>query len=140
MPLERPNSVASNSSPTPYWPDCVLKLAKAIAHAEGFGLPDAIPTRANNPGDLTGADAGSFRTMGTMNPEGVLHFVDVADGWQALYIKVNRMLSGKSLVYPLDMTLERVGLRYSGGKPEWASNVAEYLGVPVTATLQELAE
>ena len=104
-----------NTEPTSYWPDCVLKLAKAIANAEGFDNSDALPTRANNPGDLTGSDGGSFRTLGTMNPEGVLHFENLEDGWQALYIKVNRMLSGKSTMYPLNLTLDRVGLRYSGG-------------------------
>ena len=129
-----------SSAPNFYWPDCVLKLAKAIAHAEGFGEANAVPTLANNPGDLTGSDAGSFQTAGVMNREGVLKFVNLADGWQALYVKCNRMLSGKSTVYPLDMTLERVGLRYSGGDPNWSKNVAAYLGVPESTTLQELVE
>ena len=122
------------------WPNSVLQLAKAIAHAEGFGPPENLPTRANNPGDLTGLDAAGFPTNGTANDEGVWNFVNLADGWEALYIKVNRMLAGRSAVYPLTMTLEQVGLKYSGGNPDWAANVAAFLGVPTTTTLAELAD
>src|SRR2546425_241529 len=31
----------------------ITKFMVAIAEQEGFGIPGAIPTRANNPGDLT---------------------------------------------------------------------------------------
>jgi hypothetical protein len=124
-----------------HWSNSVLKFARAIAHAEGFGDPDAIPTKANNPGDLTGADGGSLRVIGTMNKEGVLHFENLDDGWLALHIKVDRMLSGKSKVYPLTLTLEQVGIRYSGSDSgDWARNVASYLGVTPQTTLQELSE
>lgn len=122
------------------WPDSVLKVAKAFSVAEGFGDPDAVPTRANNPGDVTGADANGFQTNGVVNKEGVVRFVNLVDGWEALYVKVNRMLSGKSYVYPLTMTLEQVGMKYSGGDVNWAQNVADYLGVPTTTTLTQLAE
>lgn len=122
-----------STAPEVYWPPCVLKLAKAISVAE------SSPPEWHNPGSLTGSDSGSFQTSGTGNAEGVWKFVNEADGWQALYIKVNRMLSGKSTVYPLNMPLERVGIRYSGGDPNWAKNVAAYLGVPESTTLQELA-
>ncbi len=124
----------STGEASSYWPDSVLRLAKAISVAEGSN------PEWNNPGDLTGADAGSFLTCGVANSEGVLKFVNAEDGWMALYAKVNRMLSGKSKVYPLDMSLERVGLLYSGGDPNWAVNVSRELAVPVTTTLQELSE
>ena len=115
------------------WPDNVIRVAKAFAVAEGSN------PSWNNPGDLTGADCGAFLTCGTANAEGVWKFVNEADGWTALYIKVARMLAGKSKVYPLDMMLEQVGLKYSGGDPNWAINVAKELGVSVTTTLRELA-
>lgn len=118
------------------WSPQVLKLAKAIATAEGFGVEGALPTRANNPGDLTGIDKGSFATNGTANSEGVWNFVNLADGWTALYFKVDRILRGASKVYPLTMTIEDMGETYSGGDPNWAANVAKSLGVPVTMTLQ----
>ncbi len=120
------------------WSPQVLKFAHAISVAEGFGPPGNLPTRANNPGDLTGIDKGSFATNGTANKEGVWNFVNLVDGWSALYLKVDRILRGASKVYPLTMTLEEMGTRYAGvGKPEWAINVAKDLGVPVTMTLQQ---
>lgn len=122
------------------WSNEVLQLSKAIAHAEGFGPPDALPTKARNPGDVTGSDAGSFQTNGVANPEGVWNFVNLEDGWQALYIKVDRILRGKSHTYPLTLTLEQVGERYAGiGHPEWAVNVSSYLGVHTSTTLAQLS-
>ena len=115
------------------WSPAVLKLAKAISVAEGS------PPEWNNPGDLTGVDAGSFPTCGYGNKEGVWKFLNNADGWTALYVKLNRMLAGQSRIYSLDMTLEDVGLKYSGGDPNWAVNVARELGVPVTTTLRDIA-
>jgi len=108
-------------------------LAKAISVAEGSN------PAWNNPGDLTGEDAGSFETNGTANSDGVWRFVNNVDGWLALYIKVNRMLLGRSEVYHLTDTLEIVGEKYSGGDPNWAKNVAAYLGVPESTTLAQLA-
>ena len=116
------------------WPNNVIKIALAIKKAEGSN-PDW-----NNPGDLTGADAGIFPTCGIANSEGVLKFVNAEDGWNALCIKVNRMLAGKSHVYPLTMTLAELGMKYSGKDPNWAKNVAAELHVPETITIQELAD
>ena len=116
------------------WPNNVIKIALAIKVAEGSN------PEWNNPGDLTGADAGNFPTCGTANAEGVLKFVNAEDGYNALCIKVNRMLAGKSSVYSLSMTLAEVGLKYSGRDPNWARNVAAYLNVPETITVAELAD
>lgn len=116
------------------WSDPVLRLAKAISVAEGSN------PAWNNPGDLTGADAGAFQTCGVANSEGVLKFVNAEDGLQALYIKVNRMLAGRSKMYPITMTIADVGYKYADKKPEWAKNVAAFLGVPETTTLAELAQ
>jgi hypothetical protein len=123
------------------YPPAVLKLAKAISVAEGFGVPGAVPTRANNPGDLTGTDCGSFQTSGKANAEGVWIFTNLADGWEALYLKVNRMLAGKSAIYHLGDTIETLAGKYTGGDnaEAWAANVAAFLGVTVTTTLAELA-
>jgi len=120
----------------------VLQLAKAISVAEGFGVEGSIPTRANNPGDLTGADGGGFVTRGTANAEGVLIFLKLEDGWQALHVKVERMLAGKSAIYHLTDTLEDLARKYTGGdNPDaWAKNVATYLGVETSTTLQQIKD
>ena len=119
------------------WSDQTRKLAYAISKAEGFGTPGAIPTTANNPGDLT--FAGGFPTQGFANAERVLKFVNLADGWQALYHQCDLMLSGKSHVYQLTDTLAGVAMKYAND-PNWGVNVAAALGVPVTTTLAELNE
>ena len=58
----------------------VQALAQAIATAEGFGVPGAVPTRANNPGDLVMGDQG----LGVANAEGVTIYPTIAAGWAAL--------------------------------------------------------
>ena len=116
------------------WPMNVEKFAAAIAVAEG-----SDPSW-NNPGDLTGIDAGSFQVLGKANSEGVWKFANLADGWQALYLKIYRIFSGRSVVYPLSMTLEEMGMKYSGGNPNWAINVAKEIGVPVSITLADLSK
>ena len=113
------------------WPNSVYRLAKAISVAEGSN------PSWNNPGDMTYAHGAP--TKGAVNADGVLWFYNVEDGWQALYHEVSLMLNGRSHVYKLTDTLQQVGLKYSNGDPNWAVNVAKYLGVPETTTLQELA-
>lgn len=115
------------------FPQNVVRLAKAIEIAEGSN-----PTW-NNPGDLTGEDAGSFVTLGTANSEGVLKFSRLIDGWLALLHKCDKMLAGRSHVYALGMTLEQVGQLYAHGASEWAKNVAFELGTLPTTTLKEIS-
>lgn len=113
------------------WPDNVLRLAAAIKVAEGS------KPAWNNPGDLTYAFG--YPTIGVANSAGVLIFAYSEDGWQALCQEVSLMLNGRSHVYKLDDTMEQVGLKYSGGDPNWAHNVCSYLGEPLTITLRQLA-
>lgn len=113
------------------WPPSVLQLAKAISVAEGSNSSWC------NPGDLTYAFG--FPTKGVADSEGVLVFCDAEQGWEALYQECSLMLNGRSHVYKLTDTLQQVGQKYSDGDPNWAKNVAEFLGVPETTTLQELS-
>jgi len=57
------------------------KLAHLIATEEGFGIPNAIPTRDNNPGDLRHSPH-SFHSSGNPNAIGTID--TVADGWSDL--------------------------------------------------------
>ena len=114
------------------WPDSVLKFAKAISVAEGSD------PAWNNPGDMT--ISLGFPTDGVVNSEHVLRFVNLVDGWHVLYHQCYLMLSGLSNVYKLTDSISQVGLKYSDGDPDWAMNVANYLGVPTSTTLARLAE
>jgi hypothetical protein len=101
----------------------IFDLASAIAVAEGSD-PDW-----NNPGDLTYAFG--YPTLGTANSAGVLKFQNCADGWYALYHQLGLIVSGGSM-YTLDTTLADFGMKYSGGDPNWATNVAKALGGGIT--------
>jgi len=115
----------------------VQLLAKAIAAAEGFGIAGAIPTLANNPGDIT--DTGYPGDTGQTLGGGIRVFDTVQDGWNALYDKIENWFSGNSTVYPASATLAQVGATYSNGDPNWATNVAAALDVDPSVTLAELA-
>ena len=112
-------------APTPQ----IDKMALAIANAEGS------PADWNNPGDLT--IAFGYPTLGTMNSAGVLKFATSADGWNALYHQLSLIVSGGSR-YTLSDTIGTFGNGYSGGDPNWAVNVANYLGVTTDTPLGDV--
>src|SRR5215469_4294374 len=112
----------------------IAEVKEAIAKAEGFGIPDAIPTLAHNPGDLCLGDRG----LGVIG-EGITVFPDDQTGWDELNGEVVLMLSGTSHIYSPQLTLAQVGMRYSGS-PNWAKNVAAALGMDEATTLAELAK
>lgn len=102
----------------------VSDLADAIAHAEGWGVPGAVPTRANNPGDL--------KVPGWRGPvtgrEGIPIFDTVDDGWSALYHQLQLIERGASSQYDVSMTIAEMANHWTATeRPEWAANVAAYL-------------
>jgi hypothetical protein len=111
----------------------IQALAQAIATAEGFGVPGAVPTRANNPGDLVFGDQG----YGVANSEGVTIYPDVASGFGALYYELNLIFTGQSKVYTLDMTFAKMAQLWTGGDQSgaWAANVVSVVGASVNETL-----
>jgi hypothetical protein len=116
-----------------------LFFAQAIAAAEGFGVAGSVPFRAHNPGDLSKGDlgdTGSYLLAG--GTEHIIVFPSDSDGWVALYAKLQNIVDGKSKVYNLGMTIREMGLKYSGGDPNWAVNVSNYLGVSEDIILGEV--
>jgi hypothetical protein len=59
----------------------VSKLAIAISKMEGFGIPGAVPTRDNNPGDLRHSPHSSHAGEG---PDDIGEIDSPADGWADL--------------------------------------------------------
>lgn len=100
-------------------------LGQAIANAEGYGVPGAIPTLNNNPGDLT--DGGKILSYGS-----------ITDGINALQSQVTAMLTGSSKYYNPSMTIAEVGQTYANGDPAWAANVSNYLGVSPDTPIGQL--
>lgn len=113
----------------------IQEFAQAIAHAEGFGVPGAVPTIFHNPGDLGPGDTG---IAGSAHGGSVVsQLPDDATGWAMLYRKVGNIFAGKSNVYSTSMTIREVAQRYAGDWQNWANNVAADLGVSVDTTLDE---
>jgi hypothetical protein len=115
--------------------ESIQSFAQAIAKAEGFGIPGAIPTMAHNPGDLvvpgwTGAKLGS---------EGISVFGSDDEGWQRLYHQLNLIVSGQSRVYTLDDTISSMADKWTNTNSKaWALNVAGALGVSTDAALRDV--
>jgi hypothetical protein len=110
--------------PTGGYSDAIKRLASAIAFAEGFGIPGAIPTRANNPGDLVIPGW----TGGQLGAEKISVFESPAEGWNRLYRQLWLIQSGKSSVYTVNMTIAQMAARWTATEPNhWASNVVSYL-------------
>ena len=113
--------------------DKVKSIAQAIAQAEGFGVAGAIPTRANNPGDLKLGDIGN----GAINGKTV--FASESDGWAALYKQINLMVSGGSSYYAPTDSWRAIAKTWVGTSDyvNWLSTVVDSLGVDPDSTLQE---
>ena len=122
--------------------DGMKKFAQAISKAEGFGLPGAIPTLANNPGDLkipgwTGESLGTgvsvFQSDTIDNP------VAPDGGWARLFHQLSLIMTGDSQVYSPDDTISEMADKWTTTNPEdWANNVANFLGVSTDTPIGEL--
>jgi hypothetical protein len=113
---------------TGQYSDKVKAIAQAIATAEGYGQPNAIPTVRNNPGDLTESDgAGHWVPRTFPTPEA---------GWNALYAYVQRMIDGTGH-YNTSMTWREIGKIYDGelAYMNWVNNVTIALNVGPDNTL-----
>lgn len=124
MKLESPNLTN---------PDKTIKdLATAIAHAEGFGIENAIPTLAHNPGDLK---LPGFPTIGE---EGISNFPDDDAGWARLYYQLYLIKDNLSHEYSPIMTFYDFAKKWTTTQQsEWLENILSKLnelGYKVTET------
>jgi selenocysteine lyase/cysteine desulfurase len=62
-------------------------LARLISKEEGFGIPGALPTRDNNPGDLRHSPHSSHTPDA---PDAIGKIDSVADGWADLERQLQR--------------------------------------------------
>jgi hypothetical protein len=126
------------------------RFCKAIAFAEGCIHKDetynkfSIPFKQNNPGDLK-STASAYEHH--MMSNGKLMFVDIGTGWSALAHQVDLMFTNRSAIYNNKMTIQDVANHYAreNNSPQeqiaannWANNVAFFLDVEVTTTLESL--
>jgi hypothetical protein len=78
----------------------VSKLARLIAREEGYGIPGAVPTRDNNPGDLRHSPHSSHEGEGS-NDIGIID--DPEDGWadleRQLQLYADRQMTLRAAIY-----------------------------------------
>jgi hypothetical protein len=110
----------------------IKRFARAVAAAEGYGIPGAIPTIANNPGDLV--IPGWSPTLGA----GIAVFDSDDYGWSRLYRQLALVISGQSSYYYLDMSIADMGRTWAGGDLNWARNVARNLNVSTDTPLWQV--
>src|SRR5271169_1701078 len=95
----------------------VVALSAAIAHAEGFWVPGALPRIHNSPGALLegGSANGVFSTR--------------LAGFDALAAKVARILEGGSVEYPTSLRWTDFAERWTGGDHagSWCDSVTDDL-------------
>jgi hypothetical protein len=115
-------------------PAVVMKVADAIAFAEGYFASGSRPRRNNNPGDLERDITG--KGIGRDGPYVI--YANAQDGQEALEHQVSLMFEG-SPIYNPSMTIAEVAEHYTATEREaWAGNVAARLGVGVGTRLEEL--
>jgi hypothetical protein len=131
-----PDDPAAVSAPLTPLSSAVQRLAVAIAAAEGFSVPGSVPNRNHNPGDLrvdtTGKGIGKDEL-------GFIRYANDSDGWEALHVQVELMLTDRSHIYTSNMTITETSTHYTTtAQAAWASIVAQQLGVSTSTKLFEL--
>ena len=117
----------------------VAQFATAVAHAEGFGVRHAIPTRYHNPGDLKSRrDLTRLPGQKYLGKGDHVVFATDAAGWAALRDYLSKMVDGRSHRYNPDMTLAQVSRIYAGNWRPWLRTVARELNVEPTTKLRDL--
>ena len=106
----------------------VQEFCNAIAHAEGFGVPGAVPTTHHNPGDLGPGDCPGY-PYDFHSGSNVCQLPSDDVGWAFLQNKIRNAFNGHSHVFSPSMTITQWAQKYAGDWQNWAKNVAAYLGV-----------
>lgn len=108
-------------------------IDSAIASAEGYGIPKAIPTLTNNPGDLENGDIG-YGMMGN----GITNYPSIEAGMRALDAQISAIANGTSKNYSPNESINSIGQKYAGQGTQgsnWANNVANALGISPNSSL-----
>jgi hypothetical protein len=114
-------------------------FATAVAHAEGFGVRHAIPTRYHNPGDLKSAAIyHPLPGQKMLGKGGHIVFENDTAGWAALRDYLSKMVDGRSRRFKPDMTLAQVSRVYAGNWRPWLTIVTKELDVPPNVRLRDL--
>jgi hypothetical protein len=114
----------------------IRRIGEAIATAEGFYVEGSRSSRNNNPGDLTV----DLNGKGIGKDGMFIVYSNAADGFDALYKQISEWFAGTSSYISADMSIIQAAQVYSpNGAGNWASNVANYLGVSTDTPLSQIS-
>lgn len=105
-------------------------LAELIAKMEGFGLPNALPTRDHNPGDLRHSPHSEH--PGDPNAIGVI--ANDADGWADLERQL-RLFADRGLT--IGEAIDIFAPPTENNTTNYVNFVCSRLGLPPTATVSQ---
>lgn len=95
-----------------FWDSKITKLAHLIASEEGFGIPGALPTRDNNPGDLRH----SPHSFHTGDPNAIGQIPTAEEGWadleRQLELFAHRGMTLREAIYQFAPPSENNSERY----------------------------
>lgn len=113
-----------------------VRIAQAIAHAEGFYVSGSRPARNHNPGDMTADLIG----RATGRDSAFVVYANDQDGWENLYAQVNAWLNGVSRHAGPDSSIADIASFYTTTDQQaWANTVATRLGVSVDQSIGAIA-
>lgn len=108
----------------PNRPVTLHDFSRAIAQEEG--KPEAHDF--HNPGNILGRDGK------------IVQFPNQKSGESALQKLLLRAAAGKSKYYQPDEPLNKFGMTYSGGDPNWSKNIAAILGIKEDMPIKDLVK
>jgi len=118
--------------------DRVQDLAKAIAKAEGFGRKGTLPSRLHNPGDLLSRSFHAYPGQIGLYHHYVVFRNDTA-GWAALRHQIEKVISGESKYYTVNLTFKQFSKKYATS-PVWVKNVTKILSISINTPLWEFLD
>lgn len=122
-----------------FTPSRTEALAGAIARAEGFYVKGSVPARFHNPGDIRSHSRHAYAGQVGLSRHGYVIFRNDAAGWAALRGQIEKVISGESKIYTVNMTLRQFSKRYATSAT-WVRNVSRLLAVDANAPLWEVLD
>lgn len=126
---------ATMPSPTPH----VRALAEAIARTEGYYVKGSLPNRHRNPGDIRASKGIIYPGQIGIDRRRYVIFANDRAGWNALYSVLQKVITGESKYYTVNMSLRQLAKHYATSKI-WVRNVSKILAVTPDTKLWEVLD
>ncbi len=111
------------------------KLAQLIAKEEGYGIPGAVPTTHNNPGDLRHSPHSSHESA---HPDAIGQIDTAADGWADLERQLQ--LYAKRGLTLRDMIINYYAPPGENDSERYLQFICQGLGVDQSCTVAQALE